>query len=379
MSSSTGRSIIARQIPFLDVKAGYIELREELDAAYRRVMDSGSYILGAEVEAFEEEFARYCGAEHAVGVGNGLDALHLILAAAHIGAGDEVIVPANTFIATWLAVTQAGARPVPVEPDARTYNLDATAVAAAITSSTRAIIAVHLYGQSADMAALRRVADHYALLLIEDAAQAQGARFGGRRVGTLGDAAGFSFYPGKNLGAFGDAGAVTTNDAALAGRIRSLRSYGSRVKYDHEMCGFNSRLDPMQAAFLRIKLWHLDDWNTRRRDIATRYQERLRDCAAVSLPIVHRAAEPVWHIYFVRSDDRDALRSHLAASGIGTLIHYPVPPHLSPAYGYLGWREGAFPITERLAKTGLSVPIGPHLADADVDFVSECLRSFGRA
>jgi dTDP-4-amino-4,6-dideoxygalactose transaminase len=371
-------SVTVREVPFLDVRAGYAELREELDAAYRRVMESGRYILGAELEGFEEEFARCCGARHAVGVANGLDALHLILAAYGVGGGDEVIVPANTFIATWLAVSYAGATPVGAEPDPETCNLDPSAVEAAITPRTKAIMPVHLYGQPADMAALRRIADRHHLLLIEDAAQAQGAAFGGMRAGALGDAAGFSFYPGKNLGAFGDAGAVTTNDDGVADRIRLLRNYGSRVKYEHDACGFNSRLDPLQAAFLRVKLRHLEEWNARRRRIAARYAEGLQGCG-VALPAVHPQADPVWHIYAVRADARDALQAHLAAAGVGTLIHYPIPPHLSPAYASLGLGEGAFPISERLAKTVLSLPIGPHLASADVETVIEQVRSFSRA
>ena len=259
------------RIPFLDLKAASTELREELDAAYHRVMDSGWYILGEEVDAFEAEWAAYCGVRYCVGVGNGLDALHLILRAMDIGTGDEVIVPSNTYIATWLAVSYAGATPVPVEPDPRTFNLDPTRVEAAITPRTRALLPVHLYGQPADMDGLLEVARRHDLRVVEDAAQAHGATYKGRRCGGLADAAGFSFYPGKNLGALGDAGAVTTDDDRIADRVRALRNYGSRRKYYHDEKGYNSRLDPLQAAFLRVKARHLDEWNGRRAELASRY------------------------------------------------------------------------------------------------------------
>ncbi|HKR64756.1 MAG TPA: DegT/DnrJ/EryC1/StrS family aminotransferase, partial [Thermoanaerobaculia bacterium] len=287
-------------VPFLDLAAAYDELRDELDAAALRVLHSGWYILGPEVEAFEHEFASYCGARHCVGVGNGLDALQLMLTAAGIGAGDEVIVPANTYIATWLAVSRAGATPVPVEPDAATHNLDPAGVEAAITARTKAILAVHLYGQPADMTSLSAIAKRHALLLFEDAAQAHGATWHGARAGSLADAAAFSFYPGKNLGALGDAGAVTTNDAALADRVRLLRNYGSRVKYEHEVQGGNSRLDAVQAALLRVKLKRLDEWNDRRRVIARRYSSELANC-----PHVLEGADPSWHLYVITSDRRD--------------------------------------------------------------------------
>ncbi len=262
-------------IPFLDVGAAYMELQNELDDAYRRVLASGWYILGEEVEAFEREFAAYCGAKYCVGVGNGLEALHLILRAFQIGEGDEVIVPANTYIATWLAVTYAGATPVPVEPAPGTYNLNPDKIEAVITRRTKAILAVHLYGQTAEMDPINQVANRYGLRVIEDAAQAQGANYKTRKSGALGDAAGFSFYPGKNLGAYGDAGAAVTNDEEVAGRIKMLRNYGSKVKYYNELKGFNSRLDPLQAAFLRVKLKYLDEWNFRRAKIAKVYLEQL--------------------------------------------------------------------------------------------------------
>jgi dTDP-4-amino-4,6-dideoxygalactose transaminase len=364
------------KIPFLDLHAGYVELRAEIDAAYRRVMDSGWYILGAEVVAFEQEFAAYCGVRHCVGVGNGLDALHLILRAASIGPGDEVIVPANTFIATWLAVSYAGADVVPVEPDPSSYNFTADCAAAAVTPRTRAILPVHLYGTPAAMEPLRRLAARHGLLLIEDAAQAHGAYYRGRRTGSLGHAAGFSFYPGKNLGAFGDGGAVTTDDDDLAHKVRALRNYGSHVKYQNDVQGYNSRLDPIQAAFLRAKLPVLDAWNQRRKEAALRYRDGLAGLPGLTLPEIPEETDPVWHLFVVRHPRRDALQHALTENGIGTVIHYPVPPHLSRAYQTSGWKEGRFPLTEELARTVLSLPIGPHLARQDQERVIAVVRQF---
>jgi dTDP-4-amino-4,6-dideoxygalactose transaminase len=366
------------KVPFLDLKAPYLELKEELDAAYLRVMASGWYILGQEVRAFEEEFAAYCEAQHCVGVGNGLDALHLILRAYGIGNGDEVIVPANTYIATWLAVSYAGARPVPVEPDERTYNIDSKRVEAAISSRTRAIIAVHLYGQPADMDCLNDIASEFGLKVIEDAAQAHGALYKGRRVGVLGDGAGFSFYPGKNLGALGDGGAVTTNDAELADRVRMLRNYGSRIKYHNEVKGFNSRLDELQAALLRVKLSKLDEWNTRRKGLAVQYLKTLGGVSDLVLPLVTKWADPVWHLFVVRHPQREVLQQHLASEGIGTLIHYPVPPHLSDAYADEGWGLGDFPTTEAMAREVLSLPLGPHLSSSAIHFLEGATRSYDK-
>ncbi|MBA3246845.1 MAG: DegT/DnrJ/EryC1/StrS family aminotransferase [Pyrinomonadaceae bacterium] len=362
-------------IPFLDLRTPYLELKNDLDAAYERVMNSGWYVLGEEVAAFEREFAAYCGARHCIGVGNGLEALHLILRAYGIGAGDEVIVPANTYIATWLAVSYAGATPVPVEPDARTYNIAPKNIRAAITPRTRAVIAVHLYGQPADVDAINDIAREYNLKVIEDAAQAHGARLRGRRTGALGDAAGFSFYPGKNLGAMGDAGAVVTNDDDLADRVRVLGNYGSRVKYNNEVQGFNSRLDPLQAAFLSVKLKHLDEWNRRRREVAAHYLEALTGCDDLILPFVPDWAEPAWHLFVVRHKERDALQRNLAQAGVATLIHYPVPPHLSGAYESLGFKRGAFPLTEEFADTALSLPMGPHLTAEHQQQVVACLNA----
>jgi dTDP-4-amino-4,6-dideoxygalactose transaminase len=362
-------------VPFLDVKAAYDEMRVDIDAAYRRVMESGWYILGEELDAFEREFAAYCGVGHCVGVANGLDALHLMLLAAGIGSGDEVIVPSNTYIATWLAVTHAGARPVPVEPDPHTFNIDPDRIEDAISPRTRAILAVHLYGQPAEMAAINAIAGARRLLVFEDAAQAHGARASGRLAGALGDAAGFSFYPGKNLGAYGDAGAVTTNDAALADRVRVLRNYGSRVKYHNEIVGFNSRLDPLQAAMLRAKLPRLDAWNARRAAIAARYLAGLAGVPDLILPAVPAGIEPVWHLFVVRHPRRDELQRHLAERSIGTLIHYPIPPHRSEAYRGSDLSAGAFPLAEDLAASVLSLPMGPHMSDEDADAVIDAVRS----
>jgi dTDP-4-amino-4,6-dideoxygalactose transaminase len=357
-------------VPFLDLREPYCELKGELDDAFARCMQSGWYVLGAEVEAFEQEFARYCGVEHCIGVGNGLEALHLVLHAWGIGHGDEVIVPSNTYIATWLAVSYTGAIPVPVEPDPRTFNIDPARIEAAITKRTKAILPVHLYGQPADMDAIMAIAAMRGLKVLEDNAQAHGARYKGHRTGALGHAAAHSFYPGKNLGAFGDAGAVTTKDAALAERIRALRNYGSKRKYYNDCKGFNSRLDELQAALLRVKLRRLDEWNSRRGEIARRYMTGLSSAGSeVIVPFVPEWAEPVWHLFVIRHPQRAGLQKQLASCGVGTLIHYPVPPHLSGAYANQGWGKGSLPIAEQLADTVLSLPMGPHLSHPQADHV----------
>ena len=313
------------KVPFLELKSTYVELKEEFDAAYHRVMDSGWYLLGNELHAFESEFAEYCEAKYCIGVANGLDALHLIVRALGIGAGDEVILPSNTFIATWLAVSYAGATPVPVEPDPLTYNLDPARIEAAITLRTKAIMPVHLYGQPADMDPINEIAGRHGLKVIEDSAQAQGARYKGRRTGSLGDAAGHSFYPGKNLGAFADAGAVTTNDPNLADRLRTLRNYGSTQKYHYDAQGINSRMDELQAAFLRIKLRRLDEWNARRVEIAAIYDSQLLTLnSQLVLPYVPAWVEPSWHLFAIRHPRRDDLQKHFADQGIQTIIHYPI-------------------------------------------------------
>jgi dTDP-4-amino-4,6-dideoxygalactose transaminase len=361
------------KVPFLDLKPSYDELRDELDAALLRVARSGWYILGEEVERFEGAFTAYVGAGHCVGVANGLDALVLALRALDIGPGDEVIVPSNTYIATWLAVSQVGATPVPVEPDAKTHNIDPGLVEAALTSRTRALLPVHLYGQPADLDPLLELARARGLKVVEDAAQAQGATYKDARIGGHGDAVAWSFFPTKNLGALGDAGAVTTNDAAVADRIRVLRNYGSREKYVCEVRGVNSRLDPMQAAALGVKLKHLDAWNERRRRLARRYIDALAG-SGVGLPATPQWCESVWHQFVIRVGDRDGLQRHLAAEGIGTLIHYPIPPHLQGAYGDGGHPSGSLPIAEGLAREVLSLPISPQLSDADQDAVISAIR-----
>ena len=360
-------------VPFFDLKAPHLEIRASLQAAFNRVLDSGWFVLGKEVEAFEQEFARYCGARECVGVGNGLDALHLILRAYGIGDGDEVIVPSNTYIATWLAADYAGAVPVPVEPDPLTYNLDPSRIEQAITSRTRAIIAVHLYGQCANMTEICTIARKHGLKVIEDAAQAQGACCDGRRTGTLGDAAAFSFYPGKNLGALGDAGCVTTDDMELAATILKLANYGSEAKYRHDIKGYNSRLDELQAAFLREKLKFLDEWNARRVSVAERYLDALARTSAV-LPVVPEWCAPVWHQFVVQVADRERVQAALTEAGIGSLIHYPIPPHLQKAYADAGRHVGDFPIAERMAERVLSLPIGPHISVDEVQYVCSTLN-----
>ncbi len=397
------------KVPFLELKPGYIELKDEFDAAYHRVMDSGWVLLGKELEAFEEEFAAFSETKYCVGVANGLDALHLILRAWDIGPGDEVIVPSNTYIASWLAISYAGATPVPVEPDLVTYNIDPARIEEAITPRTKAIMPVHLYGQPADMDPIMAIAEKHGLRVLEDNAQAQGARYKGRLTGGLAHAAGTSFYPGKNLGAFGDAGGVTTNDPELAEKVRTLRNYGSKVKYYHDIQGINSRMDELQAAFLRVKLRHLNTWNARRASLATAYQSALAEYSSqlfsISgfqlLPTVPEWASPVWHLFVIRHPQRDALQKHLAEHGIGTQIHYPIPPHLSGAYSTKKMKDStpssisrvpspphtssslnssssilSLPLAERLASEVLSLPIGPHVPDDAPMLVRQALDSF---
>jgi dTDP-4-amino-4,6-dideoxygalactose transaminase len=362
-------------IPFLDLQAINLSQADQLQAAFQRVLHSGWFILGQETAAFERQFAAYSGSGHCIGVANGLDAIFLILKAYGIGPGDEVIVPSNTFVATWLAVSHCGATPVPVEPLDATCNLDPARIAAAITPRTKAIIPVHLYGQPADMPPIMALARQHGLKVIEDAAQAHGALCHGGVVGQLGDAAAFSFYPGKNLGALGDGGAVTTSDAALAEQIRTLRNYGSKVKYYNEVPGYNSRLDELQAALLSVKLEKLPADNARRRAIAALYSRELAGIPGLQLPHVPEWAEPVWHLYVVRHARRDALAQALAAQGIGTVVHYPVPPHLQPAYAGLGFREGDFPISEAIHREVLSLPMGPTLSDAQALQVAAAVRA----
>jgi dTDP-4-amino-4,6-dideoxygalactose transaminase len=360
-------------IPFLDLSESYAELRRNIDEAVARVLAGGRYIGGTELARFEEEFAHYCEADHCVGVGNGLDALHLALRALGIGEGDEVIVASNTFIATWLAVSMVGALPVPVEPDPATHNIDPARVEAAITERTKALLPTHLYGQPADLDPLLEIARRHGLKLVEDAAQAHGARYRGRRIGGHGDAVTWSFYPGKNFGAMGDAGAVTTNDPETARRVRMLGNYGSETKYVHQVRGVNSRLDPIQAAILAAKLPWLDQWNERRRATAGFYTDQLSG-TALELPFVPNWAQPVWHLYVVQTPQRSTLQDALTVAGVQTQIHYPIPPHLQEAYRELGLAAGSLPIAERLSRRVLSLPVGPHLNLAEAGHVASAVR-----
>lgn len=362
------------KVPFLDLGATYRELKDEIDAAVARVLDSGWYILGEEVDAFENEFASYCGAKNTIGVANGLDALVLSLRAVGVGSGDEVIVPSNTFIASWLAISAVGAVSVPVEPDPHTFNMDEAGLEKALSPRTKAIMPVHLYGQPADLDPILKFARANGLAVVEDAAQAHGAEYKKKRIGGHGDIACWSFYPGKNLGAFGDGGAVTTNDNDLAERVRLLRNYGSQEKYLHVEKGVNSRLDTMQAAILRVKLRNLDEWNNRRRNIAKTYLKALSK-SDLCLPVVPQWANPVWHLFVVQSDERDALQQRLSSAGIATLIHYPVPPHKQKAYADMGMRPGQFPIAESMAKNALSLPIGPHLSSEATEAVVDAIMN----
>ena len=361
------------RIPFLELAPAVREIRPDLDAAYARVMERGQFLLGEELAGFEREFAAFCGVRDCVGVASGLDALTLSLRVLDIGPGDEVIVPSNTFIATWLAVSAVGAQPVPVEPDPATYNIDPARVEASVSRRTRALIAVHLYGQCADTDALIELASRHGFALVEDAAQSAGALWGGRPSGSLGHVAAFSFYPTKNLGALADAGAVVTSDPGLAERVRRLRNYGSSEKHRFEEKGCNSRLDELQAAWLRAKLPHLTAWNTRRARLAAHYRDRLRGRDDLVLPELAPGCEPVWHLFVVRVPERDALCAELAARGIGTAVHYPVPPHLSRAYVNERPRWPALPIAEELARNVLSLPLHPHLEEGDVDAVCDAL------
>ncbi len=363
-------------IPFLDLKKPHQDLRDELTAAFQTVLDSGWFIMGQQLVEFEKEYAAYCGSKHCIGVGNGLDALHLILRAYDIGEGDEVIVPSNTYIATWLAASFVGATPVPVEPNPNSYNLDPNKIEAAITSRTKAIMAVHLYGQTANMTPINAIAKKHGLKVIEDAAQSQGARYQGKRAGALGDAAGHSFYPGKNLGALGDAGAVTTDDDELAHKLRVLRNYGSQIKYKNEVKGYNSRLDELQAALLRVKLPQLDRWNEQRRALAAIYLEELNDVVQIRLPQTDADNEHVWHVFAILHPQRDALQKHLQDAGIGTVIHYPIPPHLQDAYAELNLGVGSFPISEAIHQQIISLPLDPYLSIDEVRQVAAAVRSF---
>ena len=363
------------EIPFVDLRAQYRQIQNEVDPAVLAVMQRGDFILGGAVTEFEKAFAAYCGARYCIGVDSGYSALELIIRAYDIGPGDEVITAANTFIATTLGISNAGATPVLVDCDPETYNIDVNKIEAAITPRTKAIMPVHLYGQPADMDTIRAIARKHNLYVLEDAAQASGARYKGRMAGSLGDAAAFSFYPGKNLGAYSDGGAVTTNDADIAEKIRLLRNIGQKVKYFHEIKGFNNRLDTMQAAVLGVKLPYLNDWNASRRRAAATYADLLVDLPIIT-PTTADYAEHIFHLYVVRVSDREALMEHLKKAGIATGLHYPIPIHLQPAYAELGYKRGDFPITEAYAETIVSLPIFPELDDEKVAYVANAIHEY---
>lgn len=345
------------KIPFVDLNPMHNEIRQELDSAYNKVMDNSLFIQGEECKKFEEEFAAYCGVKYCVGVATGLDALYLILKAMNIGTGDEVIVPSNTYIATALAVSYAGATPVFVEPDIKTYNIDVSKIEEKITSKTKAIIAVHLQGRTADMDGVKAIADKYNLKVIEDAAQAHGATYKGKKAGALGDAAGFSFYPGKNLGALGDGGCVATDSKELADKVRALGNYGSDYKYHHIYKGTNSRLDELQAAFLRVKLRHLDKWNKDRQRIADMYFNGIKNSKIIMPLKTDDEYYHIYHVFAIRTENRDELERYLSEHGIGTVKHYPIPMHLQEAYKELHLNVGDLPIAEEISKTILSIPM----------------------
>jgi len=358
-------------VQFLDLRAAVNELEAETGDAIRRVLESGRYILGDEVEAFESEFAAFCDVRHCIGVGNGLDALQLLLRGLGVGPGDEVVVPAYTAVATWMAVTLVGATPVGVDVDGATWNVDAERVGAALTPRTKAVIAVHLFGQPAAIDSLAELTAQRGVALIEDAAQAHGARYDGRRVGGLARGAAFSFYPTKNLAALGDGGAVTTDDDELADAVRRLRTYGWRERDVSELKGLNSRLDEIQAAVLRVRLGHLERWNRRRAEIAELYLHTLDD--RVAAPAVAPWAEPVWHLFVIAAESRDELRDELAQRGVETLVHYWPLPHLTPAFRADGWREGSLPVAERLGERSVSLPLYPQLSDAACHYVIDAV------
>lgn len=363
-------------INFLNLKSSYLEVKQEIDEALVRVANSGWYIGGPEVESFEAEWAEFCGTKYTIGVANGLDALHLALRAMGVKHGDEVIVPSNTYIATWLAVSQCGATPVPVEPNQETLNIDPELIEGAITSKTKVILPVHLYGQPANLDPILHISKKYNIRVLEDGAQAHGARYKERRIGGHGDAVAWSFYPGKNLGAMGDAGAVTTNDPELADKIRLLRNYGSKTKYINDVQGFNSRLDPIQAAVLRVKLKYLDDWNQRRIRIAKKYNDNFKNLELI-LPNQPNWAEPVWHLYVVRNSNRNLILEELKKREIETLIHYPIPPHLQLAYSDLRLGAGTFPISEKIHNEVISLPIGPAQTDEETNSVINAINDIG--
>ena len=363
------------KVPYLDLAAQYRSLKDELWQALEPVLENASYVLGPAVESFEKDYAHFCGAKHCVGVNSGTSALVLALRAFDIGPGDEVITAANTFIATAAAIAHVGARPVLADVDPRTRNLDPAGLAGTITPATKAVIPVHLYGLTADMAGIKAVIADRPVVIIEDAAQAHGALYRGRPAGSLAEMAAFSFYPAKNLGALGEAGAVTTNDDTLAAKLRALRDHGSPKKYVHDLIGYNARMEGLQGAALGVKLRHLPQWNQRRRQIAALYTQSLRDLP-LALPTEPVDCRHVYHLYVIECQDRDRLQRYLGEQGIPTLIHYPVPIHLQRAFRHLGYREGDYPVTERLARQILSLPIYPEMTDEQVDLVCQTIRGF---
>lgn len=364
------------KVPFVDLKPMHNQIRGELDSAYKRVLDKSIFIQGEECSKFEEEFAHYCDAEYCVGVATGLDALYLILKAVGIGAGDEVIVPSNTFIATALAVSYVGAKPVFVEPDIHTFNIDPLKIEEKITNKTKAIIAVHLQGRPADIDAIKEIAEKHHLFVFEDAAQAHGAKYKGRKVGSLSDAAGFSFYPGKNLGALGDSGCIVTNNKSIADKVRALGNYGSDYKYHHIYKGTNSRLDELQASFLRVKLPYLDRWNQARRKIADKYFNDIVN-PKIHLPLrSNETFEHIYHVFVVRCQERDKLEKYLESFGIGTVKHYPIPMHMQEAYRDLGIPTGSLPIAEEISSTVLSLPMYYGMTDEQIQYVIDAINSF---
>ena len=366
------------RVPLLDLPAQYSSIKSEIDEAISAVLRGSDFILGRELESFEAEFAAFCESEYCVGVDSGLSALEMSLRALDIGSGDEVITTANTFIATALAISNTGATPVLVDVDSDTYNIDLAAVRSAITPKTKAVIPVHLYGRPADMDGINQLASQHGLAVVEDACQAHGARYKGRRVGSFGNVTAFSFYPGKNLGAYGDGGAIVTNNEALAKRLRLMRNYGQREKNIHLLKGLNRRLDTLQSAILRVKLRHLDDWNARRDQHARSYASLLSESGLV-LPQVDAGMEPVWHLYVVRSRQRDTLRAHLQNREVMTGIHYPTPIHLQPAYADAGYRRGDFPVSERLSSEILSLPMYAELTPELMRRVAEAIMSGAEA
>ena len=359
-------------IPFLDLKRINERLRSGIDVALKRVVDSGWYLLGKEIENFEKEFSEYCGVKNTIGCANGLDALKLIIQAYGFGLGDEIVAPANTYIASLISISANGAMPVLVEPNINTYLMDPEKIEAAITSRTKAIMVVHLYGRAMDMTRILEIAKRYNLKVIEDSAQAHGAMFDGKRVGNLGDASGFSFYPGKNLGCLGDGGAVTTNDDELAEKIRALRNYGSDVKYRFPYRGTNSRLDEIQAALLRVKLPHLDNDNAIRRRIAERYCSEIKNPNVILPHLPDDAMQNVWHVFPVRVQNRAGFQQYLSDNGIQTVIHYPIPPHRQPAY--VEWHGLTLPITEKIHEEIISLPISPVMAEEEVSKVVDVIN-----